>query len=287
MTSSDNNVPPVILELDRLMQEQFELQDDLEARVATFEQQLCVAMGSEHERTEIRVNTPHGRAVVRHFHARVETIACAELSSPMAPFKIRDEWHLNYDDRDLGAWDEASRERAKRARLKLMPSRYWRHLASKADPAQQRAQASQQAAKHLAEMIGLYWGGRRNPDFRPPSNVRGCIEIDRFPLYPDTGFMKVTLRVTEAANKFAAAIGYALRDAGSDMQSIGSRMTHVLQGLGYSHEFQSRERFELGHGAHMIIFKKGTKLYLPQHVGEVMNLFISEHLPQLFEQAAA
>lgn len=286
MTNDD--IPAEIAELDALYESQLRLHDELEARIEAFESDLRRAVRG-YASSQIRLNTPSARQVIEANFERVETIACRLLSAPLAPFVCQHGWRPEIDHHRVEAWDEASNARAQKGRPAYKPSVYWKILAAKADPVTQKAAASRGAARALARGIGLItaWRDGRNPAFQPPKVVRGFVLIDDFRVSERSGFSSRDTYVCESAHEFAGALDYALKETGSDMVSVGSVLVSLLRELSMRSGFQSREKFELPHGASLVTFKQASKLYLPKPVADTMNLFISEHLADVLSLEAA
>ena len=287
-TTTTTDLPDQILKLDALYAEQFTLQDELERRIEKFDGALNEIFA--YSRSGIRLQAPYANSIITDFFERVESVAKALLSAPLAPFVPDARHRPEFEHHRVGGWDEAtSRERTDKARHAVRPSVYWRILESKADPANQRAMASKKAARSLARMVGLLraWGGNRNESFTPPPIVKGRLLIDDFPVYESTGFSSSTVKVSGMAQEYAAAMVFALDDAESDNLEVAEELQRVLRKLDHNWTFSSREAFDLGDGASLVTFKRAAKLYLPTTIGDVINLFISEHLADELNPASA
>lgn len=290
MTTSPTSLPEPIVQLDALLLEHLRLEDDLEKQVARFEGRLAAATGYQYERSNIRVTGPYMNAIIESYFSRVETLAVKAFSTELAPYVPDDALRPCIPEGFYEKWQDPDNHAELVAACG--PAAYWPLLAAAVNPDEQRAVAAREAAIVLGRLVGII-GGRwgevaRNPLFQPPKHVKGCVELEMPGIYVREDFRQAEVCVGDCATSAADAIQYALDAAEHDGAPVGTRLRSALLRMERS-RFESRERFELGDGAHLIAFKKGYKLYLPLALAETINLFVSEHLADVLvpQQAAA
>lgn len=284
MSNPPSELPAAIEQLQALFFENLALQEQLEAQVNSLESRLAQAMGKEYARCGIRISADGTHRIVEEFHDRVETVARKELSVRGGPFDP--ETQMRPCARTLLPYG-AEGETLETALEQLSPVSYWRILAASVDPAMQRARAARDAAVELGKLVGLvsperwHYTVKRNPNFEAPKVVRGCVELDLIGTYVEEGFDRRRLGVTETTLEAAKAIQYALDETGFDGPRVGDLLHRaLLQVSAYGSCFTPRERIDVGGGASIMTFVKGTKLYLPQEIASAINLFVSEQLAE-------
>lgn len=277
MTATRDTIPNTIAALDALLLEQLELGAELERKVAAFDARLESVTGAKYERSGIKVHTPSHRSLLSDYFDRVERIAVELLSGPLAPYEVP--CNLRPAAPDYCDFYEADDERMQAVRTPCMPSAYYRKLADRQDLTAQRAAAARHTAAVLGRLVGLLYPGheiRRNPRFKPPVEVRGCVELAFPGIYiRDYG----TPRPIVGRNAFDAAdaLQYALNHVGAEPHDLAASMHSAL----HAHErsdFVSRTRLHFAGGAYMVAFRSGYRLYLPRPIAEAVNLFVSEQL---------
>lgn len=278
--------PDYIKLLDALLIEQLTLEAKLSAEVKAIEERIAAITGNAYERTGIKISGPWATGIIEQYAERVEAVAVRRFSVPGGPFVV-----------DTRARPEINAPRIHEleddhaALLKVlqpvMPSAYWRILEAQVDPEAQKRARAREVAITLGKLVGLLepWSRddalRRAIPFKAPKQTKGCFEFEMPGVHVRESWKSREHAVSAPAFDVASALGVALHAADYAGEDIGHELRVALRTLDRS-SFESRYRIDLGDGAHLITYLSGTKLFLPVAVGEIINLFISEHLAEAF-----
>lgn len=292
MINAATELPKSIIQLNVLFFENVELESKLERQVDDLNSKLEKAMGSTYERCGLKISSEGYHRIISDYQKRVEKVAREALSVPGGPFEP--DISLRPSSYDLLPYS-AEAEQREQALQKLSPATYWRVVAATVDPSAQQEKAARDSAIVLGRFVGLLSGDRwgqgltRNDDFVAPKTVKGALEFELVGAYVHDEFGgRRRLSVSEHAVEVSDAIQYALDATGHDGDPVGTLLRKALLHMsGRDWMFVPRERVEVGGGAWIVTFVKGSKLYLPQDVAQAINLFVSEQLADVLMAEAA
>lgn len=290
MTADHAQVPETISLLEAAFWDQIKLGDRLEREVSEFEARLQQITGNQYERSNIKVSAPYAPNIVESYFERVERFATTALSVAGGEFVP------SHQARPSGDFYGSFYDKTEEAKAKIIahcsPLAHWKSLIRFADPAQQRAVHAKKCARALARMLGMIsyrdFETKLSTSFVAPSIVKGCAEIPFSGVYVTEGFSSSkNVSVSADGYECATSLSYALvHEDAPELAGIGDALDSRLREYARNRAggFVSRERTDLGNGASLVAFAKGFKLYLPQVVAGHVNMFITEHMPELFAQ---
>lgn len=281
--------PPLITALDALFENALIAMDTARSSKRALDRELRELTAYEYDDLQWDPDTRDlVEKEVRNFAQIVVRSATQQLSSRGARLDIRaDEYLASFRDaervirecrrNDYDTTVEQMMAEIEAAWRVFRPSALWAQIATRYSPAAVAAHASGRAAHCLVNTFDL----TRRPS---PRVVKGRVEMEMsVRAERQRGGLSLRYESQRLQLLGEAFETFAVASFPEDTTGL-ARAGHVLSRCT---EVALRDRLDLGAGVEAVVYLSAIKLYLPAHVAEALNQFVTLHAASAFSRRSA